>query len=83
MPAMRFNWTCVPRLLAATDTVDISAVEQWWHDSIPWGWTNLPTPNADLQSASGEFSSVLLSAPALRDLLCFVCESKRDKENND
>jgi hypothetical protein len=31
MPAMRFVGTYVPRLLAATDAVDISALEQWWH----------------------------------------------------
>jgi hypothetical protein len=51
--------------------------------SIPWGWTNLPMPRTDSPSASGEFSSVLLSAPALRDLLGFVRESKRGKAGND
>jgi hypothetical protein len=51
--------------------------------SIPWDWTNLPMPRTDSPSASGEFSSVLLSAPALRDLLGFVRESKRGKAGKD
>jgi hypothetical protein len=46
--------------------------------SIPWGWTNLLRPAID-DSASNDRSAVLLSAPALRDLLRFVSENKRSK----
>ena len=44
--------------------------------SIPWGWTNLLRPVID-DSASSDRSAVLLLAPALRDLLRFVGETKR------
>jgi hypothetical protein len=40
--------------------------------TIPWAWTNLPTPQSTVDFTAGAAPDVLLSACALRDLVQFV-----------
>ena len=40
--------------------------------AVPWDWTDLPIPQAELISSSPDPSAVFLSPSALRDLVRFL-----------